>query len=125
MTSDPIEFQNQYHTDNNFKFHLSYYPFLNYIAPEILFENFKNADSQTLHFFRNFFKDRYENTEKLKAEFPNFKIFTTLLTDFRDQLAFEEGNKIRKFIISEFADSLVVIRDKGIQPFEQQNVGQE
>ena len=120
LTTSPTEFQNQYRTDNNFQYHLSYYPFLNYIPPEKLLENIKKADSQTLHFLRNFFKDRYENTEKFKQEFENFKKFTDLLTAYQGELAGKEGNKIRNYIVSEFADSLVVIRNKGLQLFEPQ-----
>jgi len=125
LTSDPAEFEKQYQADNNFRFHLAHYSFLNYINLEELFEKIKKANSQTIHFLRNFFKDRYESIDKLKDELQNYKKFTTLLIEYREQLTNEPGNKIRNFLISEFTDSLIVIRDKGVQLYEPEPVEQE
>ncbi|SRR6266498_592002 len=119
LTSNIEEFQNRYQTDNDFRFHLSNYSFLNYLEPETLLEKIKKADSQTLFFLRNFFKDRYENTGKLNQEFQNFKKFTDLLSQYKEQLAAAEGQKIRNYAISEFANALADIRHNGEKFFEE------
>lgn len=125
LTNNTSEFENQYRTDNNFRFHLSYYSFLNYINLDEFVEKMKVADSQTLFFLRHFFKDRYESIEKLKDEFDNFKKFTTLLSEYRDKLNQEDGNNIRKYVINEFLESLTKIIERGNQVFEQQQIVQE
>ncbi|MBS0647019.1 MAG: hypothetical protein JSR97_10590, partial [Verrucomicrobia bacterium] len=125
LTNNTSEFENQYRTDNNFRFHLSYYSFLNYINLDQFVEKMKVADSQTLFFLRHFFKDRYESIEKLKDEFDNFKKFTTLLSEYRDKLNQEDGNNIRKYVINEFMESLTKIIERGNQVFEQQQMVQE
>ncbi len=119
FTRNPEEFQNQYVTDSNFKFHLSFYPFLNYLEPETLVENIKKADSRTLIFMRHFFKDRYENLNKLKKEYQNFTKFTDLVLDYKDQLANSGNQKIRTFAINELGNSLIILRDKGRHPLEE------
>lgn len=118
LTSDPAEFEKQYQADNNFRFHLAHYSFLNYVNLEELFEKIKKANSQTIQFLSIFFKQRYERNEKLKDELQNFKIFTTLIIKYREELSIENGNKIRNFLIREFTESLIEIRDKGVKQYE-------
>jgi hypothetical protein len=117
LTKDIAEFENLYRTDGSFKSNLSYYSFLNYLNIEKFVEKLKTSDSQTIFFLRHFFKDRYENISKLEDEFENFKKFTRLLTNYRDSFKEEEENKIRKYVVTEFVESLNELIKKGDQAF--------
>lgn len=125
LTSNTAEFENQYRTDNNFRFHLSYYSFLNYINLKEFVDKIEEAEGQTLFFLRHFFKDRYENIEKLKDEFENLKKFTTLLTNYSNKINQENGNNIRKYVINEFVESLTIIIERGNRIFEKSKSVQE
>jgi hypothetical protein len=125
FTSDFTEFEKQHQVDNNFKLLLENNPFLNYVNIEELLKKIKIANGQTLNFLSDFFKDRYESTDKLKAEVENLKKFTKQLIDYRQQLICEPRNKIRSFLISEFTESIIAIRDKAVQLYESQTIDQE
>lgn len=116
LTKDVAEFENRYRNDASFKGDLSYYSFLNYIDLEKFITNLKTSDSQTIFFLRHFFKDRYENFEKLKDEFENFKLFTKLLSTYSETLNQENANKIRKYVVAEFVKALneIIVRGESI-----------
>lgn len=115
FTKDIAEFENLYRTDFSFKSNLSYYSFLNYLNIEKFVEKLKTSDSQTIFFLRNFFEDRYENIGKLEDEFENIKKFTRLLTDYRDSCNEAKENNIRKYVVTEFVESLNKLIKKGEQ----------
>jgi len=125
ITHDTSEFENRYRSDNEFRSNLSYYSFFNYLNIEEFVNKMKLSDSQTLFFLRHFFKDRYESIQKLKDEFESFKKFTSLLSEYRDNLNQEESNNIRKYVITEFVESLSNIIKVGNQAFEQQQMMQD
>jgi len=112
LINNTLEFENHYIANNKFLAVLSEHAFLNYINLEEFIDKIKAANGTTLFSLIYFFKEKYENSEKIKDEFDNLKKFTSLLSEYQEKLSQVDGNKLRSCVLKEFIEALTKLIEK-------------
>jgi hypothetical protein len=109
LVTDPLQFQTELNAVNDFSYHLSEFPVLNYVDIYSFFQTTIDANGQVLDFLKRFFKSRYSNTSNLSKEADSLKKYLDLLVEYRNNFVGANENKIRFFVFSEFVSTLANI----------------
>lgn len=108
--NNPVQFQSKYYANDDLMYYVSNYPLVNYMQPQDFLDVLTNSVGDFIYFLKEFFTERYKDSDMLKKEIEQFDKILILFEKYRDSLN-TEATKIRHYLIDELLTNISLIRD--------------